>query len=367
VRTSRLDRRVLREARALVRQAHAVLAANRDLRGKAPLLASAVREVEVALAAGDGPGLRRGLPLLDELVDTLVTRPGSSGVRDYVMSIGTAIVIALILRSAVIEAFKIPSSSMYPTVEIGDHIFVSKFIYGVRIPFTTTKLVTLRQPARGEVIVFLQPCFTDRDYIKRVIATEGQAVEVRCNVVYVDGKSIEHELVAADCHYDDQDEATGRWAPRTCSEYREQADGRRYHTFHDAARPQRDAEVVAAGGRAGGDFNDFPALSASAPPSCERQLDGDAARSPNQRPGQLVPTRHVATSGCDPQLHYVVPQGHVFVMGDNRANSKDSRWWGAVPVENIKGKALFTWLSFSRWSLFDWAGMRWSRIGNFVD
>ena len=80
--------------------------------------------------------MRRGLPALDALVDELVKRPPKSTTRDYVESIGAAILIALALRAFVIEAFKIPSSSMYPTLEIGDHIFVNKFIYGVRIPWT---------------------------------------------------------------------------------------------------------------------------------------------------------------------------------------------------------------------------------------
>src|SRR6188508_2178943 len=94
-------------------------------------------------------GVRQGLPVLDALVDDLVKRPGKSTTRDSVESIGAAFVI---------EAFKIPSSSMYPTLEIGDHIFVNKFLYGVRIPWTQTKFFEVRKPERGEVIVFMQPC-----------------------------------------------------------------------------------------------------------------------------------------------------------------------------------------------------------------
>src|SRR5206468_11496867 len=114
--------------------------------------------VEHALTAKDLQRVRLGLPALDALVDELIKRQQKSTVRDYVESIGAAVLIALALRAFVIEAFKIPSSSMYPTLEIGDHIFVNKFIYGVRIPWTNTKLFELRGPKRGEVIVFMKPC-----------------------------------------------------------------------------------------------------------------------------------------------------------------------------------------------------------------
>ena len=136
--------------------------------------------------------------MLDSLVDELVKRPPKSTTRDYVESIGAAILIALALRAFVIEAFKIPSSSMYPTLEIGDHIFVNKFIYGVRIPWTSTKFFELRGPERGEVIVFMYPCEPDRDYIKRVVALAGDTVEVRCNVVYVNGVAVPSKMIEGD-------------------------------------------------------------------------------------------------------------------------------------------------------------------------
>jgi signal peptidase I len=87
---------------------------------------------------------------------------------------------------------------------------------------------------------------------------------------------------------------------------------------------------------------------------------------PNQKPGMVVSTR-LGADACEQQLHYVVPEGHVFAMGDNRHNSNDSRFWGSVPIENIKGEAMFIWLSYTELSLTDWSGLQLSRIGNFVE
>jgi signal peptidase I len=371
MRTASLDNRVRAEAQALSREARAALNLKRNLRGKAGDLESAVGEVDAALAAKDYQRVRRGLPALDALVDELIKRPSKSTTRDYVESIGAAILIALALRAVVLEAFKIPSSSMYPTLEINDHIFVNKFIYGVRIPFTTTKLVEWREPRRGEVIVFMQPCEPDRDYIKRVIATEGQTVEVRCSVVYVDGEPVEHHLIEGDtCSYEDFDEVNHSWYPKQCSRYSERALGHEYFTFHDSDRPLRHERLSRAGSLATSDGRDFPKLDGlHRPPACSTQPEGPTMAA-NQLPGKLVETKKDADP-CETQLHYVVPPRHVFVMGDNRANSNDSRFWGAVPVENIKGKALFVWLSYRDFDP-EWAvwqsrfEFRWDRIGNFV-
>ena len=370
MRAARLDRRVRTEARTLVREAREALRRKRDLQGKAGDLASAIQAVDQGLAAKDYQRVRRALPALDTLVDELSKPSDRSSTRDFVTSIGSAVLIALALRTVLLEAFKIPSSSMYPTVEINDHIFVNKFIYGVRIPFTSRKLLAWRKPRRGEIIVFIQPCTPDRDYIKRVIATEGQSVEVRCNVVYVDGKPVEHQLIlGAGCSYDDQPENSDQWLNQPCSEYTERADDHLYYTFHDPGRPRRDAMFTQDSSLAYPDGNDFPLLSGShLPPSCATQspLDGDPVEAPNQQPGRIVETKQGAEA-CEPQMHYVVPEGHVFVMGDNRDNSKDSRYWGSVPIENIKGKALFIWLSYRDIHPLRWNSLRWRRIGAFVE
>jgi signal peptidase I len=361
MRSTSLDNRLRKEATVLVRDARAALSLKQGLRGKGGDLATVTDEMEKALAAKDMTKVRRYLPVLDALVDELVKRPPKSAALDYVQSIGSAILIALALRAFVIEAFKIPSSSMYPTVEIGDHIFANKFIYGVRIPWTTTKLFE-RSPERGEVIVFIYPCDPERDYIKRVIALAGDTVEVRCNVVYVNGKAIPNRLIDEHCTYRDHDEESDEWTVKKCSLYRETVAGHEHDTFHDVDRPVRDEQ--ARHGIQEADAYDFPVIG-RAPPSCAESRDADKAASHPQVLGTLTQTKSNA-GACELQQHYTVPPGHVFVMGDNRNNSADSRVWGSVPIENIKGKAMFIWLSYEHWSPLDWGGIRWNRIGSFV-
>lgn len=380
-----LDRRVRREAKILVKEARSALGVKRGLRGKGGDLETVTAGMEGSLAKRDLAGVRAQLPVLDALVDELVKRPPKSTARDYVESIGAAILIALALRAFVVEAFKIPSSSMYPTLEIGDHIFVNKFIYGVRIPWTMTKLFELRGPKRGEVIVFIYPCDPDRDYIKRVIATAGQTVEVRCNVVYVDGVAVPSKLEDAHHTYLDQDSAVsegpGRdetsryphedsegWYPRQTSMYAETVDGKTYSTFHDPERPDRERRL-AEGTLTEGDSRDFPLHDHSPPPSCANSEDG-TKNAQEQTLGQIVMVKSENDAKvCEPREHYVVPPGHVFVQGDNRNNSNDSRVWGSVPLDNIKGKALFIWLSYERFDLlkpWNLKGIRFDRIGSFV-
>jgi signal peptidase I len=383
MRAASLDRRVKKEATMLVREARAALSLKRGLRGKGGDLDTVTSEVEKGLAERDMKQVRRYLPVLDALVDELVKRPPRSTTRDYVESIGAAVLIALALRAFVVEAFKIPSSSMYPTLEIGDHIFVNKFIYGVRIPWTNVKFFQFRAPKRGEVIVFKYPCDPERDYIKRVVALENDTVEVRCNTVYVNGSAVPNRLVEKPpvkelrgnrqvtlergCEYEDYDERDKKWFPRQCSRYQETAEAGTYHTYHDPERPSRDPKVVA-GTQVAGDQRDFPQRSNPNPPTC---LDTDErlkAAQVEQIKGLIVETKpETIANACEPQMHYKVPAGHVFVMGDNRNNSNDSRVWGSVPLENIKGKALFIWLSYKQWGPLDWSGIRWRRIGNFVD
>jgi signal peptidase I len=259
--------------------------------------------------------------------------------------LGTAVAIGV--RAMALEAFRMPSTSGAPTLIIGDHIFVNKLAtrwHGV---------------ARGDVIVYRHPCEADRDYIHRVIATAGQTVEVRCNVVYVDGKPVESHLIHGEgCTYDDQSEDTGQWATRNCSEYVERVDGREYRTYHDPWRPGRDERLAREGTLLAGDSRDFPVLDrASLPPSCSLQPDGLPVGTHDQQPGEIVVTKQHA-GACELQMHYVVPNDHVFVLGDNRSNSNDSRYWGSVPIAQVKGKAFGIWFSTGR------TGARWDRFGS---
>ena len=295
-------RRIRRESRHILREVHRILRrhAARVSDETEQEIREAAADLEHSRNAGEYGRLRRKIERVDRLIDKHFSRYRKSAMREYVESIGIAVLIALLLRAFVVEAFKIPSTSMIPTLKVGDHIFVSKFIYGLRIPWTNIKFFT-QQPKRGEVIVFIYPKEPDKDFIKRVVAVGGDTVEVRNNLIYVNGEAVERRRLDEPCRYPDTQEGFEDWSYRGCVLYEETVEGNRYNVVQDA----------------------------------------------DSIPDDFGP--------------FEVPDGYVFVMGDNRDNSHDSRGWGPVPLSYIKGKALIIW-----WSRGLPHGVRWNRLFDLV-
>ena len=204
-----------------------------------------------------------------------------SKAREWSEAIIVAVILALIIRTFIIQAFKIPSGSMEDTLLIGDHLLVSKFSYGIPIPFSDERFLELQHPQRGDIIVFEFPgdknksYFERRDFIKRVIGTPGDSIKVRNKQVYVNGE----------------------------------------------------AYVI------------------------PEEIHKDAA---------TVGPQYGPRDNMDP---VTVPEGHYFVMGDNRDRSFDSRFWGFVPMENIKGKAFIKYWSWDSQENLP----RWNRIGRLIN
>ncbi len=282
----RQQRRARAEARHLANEARRIIKKKRYRIPDAVAtdVQAAIDEVDQALASQEHERTRQALSRLDEKMDEHLAFARKSSLREYAESIGVAVAIALLLRAFVVEAFQIPSGSMIPTLEIGDHIFVSKFSYGIGIPFTHKQLVRYGQPKRGDIIVFRFPLDPDVDYIKRVIALPGERVEVRKNEIYINGKPMPREYVKDACSYEDGPPLDGLRRERECERWLENLDGKLHSTIHNPHGS-----------------TDWPGM--------------------------------------------VVPAGHVFVMGDNRDNSNDSRVWGTVPQDLIKGRALIVWWS----------------------
>lgn len=202
------------------------------------------------------------------------SKKAKSTFREYVEAIGMALLLALFIRTFIVQAFKIPSGSMIPTLQIGDHILVNKLSYGVRIPIWGQYLLQYRQAQRGDVIVFVFPEDRSKDFIKRVVGVGGDVVEIRGKRVFVNGQPLEDP-----------------------------------HAY----------------------------------------FEGDGAQGIGfQIRDDYGPKR--------------VPENHIFVMGDNRDRSYDSRFWGFVDLQDIKGKAFmiyWSWDGTDRW-------IRWERIGGLI-
>jgi signal peptidase I len=196
--------------------------------------------------------------------------------REYAEAILIAVLLALVIRQCGVQAFTIPSGSMMDTLLVGDYILVNKFLYGPEVPLTDYRLPALRLPHRGDIIVFKYPQDEKRDFIKRIVATAGERVQVRGHQVLVNGKPLQEP----------------------------------YTKFADS------------GVRGGEAYCGY-------------------------------------AYGCEPTI---VPPDSYFVMGDNRDNSQDSRYWGFVKRDKIKGKAFLIYWSWDG----DRHWLRWWRLANYI-
>lgn len=226
----------------------------------------------------------------------------------------TLLIALLLVGCKESASYKMPSSSMLPTVGIGD----------------TVKISPADKLERADVIAFKFPCDPAKVYLKRVMAVAGDTIEVRCGVVYVNGKAVDSKLVAASTSYEERDPVDDKPYQRAATRYRETLDGKTYEIFDDA-----DRETQTEAGEAG--RKDYPEPDRQ-PPTCrDNQMMPEPSDTIAQLSGRLEVTKSNAPA-CEPHARYVVPDKSVFVLGDNRGNSNDSRFWGAVPLAAVLGK-----------------------------
>lgn len=243
----------------------------------------------VILAAASGV-----IYLLDVLFWEKKRKPGEKPNRliEYSRSFFPVFLLVLVLRSFLVEPFRIPSGSLEPTLRVGDFVAVNKFSYGLRLPVSETKVVPLGHPKVGEIAVFRWPPKPNYDYIKRVIGTPGDKISYRNKVLFINGQEMKQKFIEYTT-----DESSGK----AVAKYQENLNG----VVHDIY----------------------------------------------QRP-DIKATNFEIT----------VPKGQYFMMGDNRDDSADSRYWGFVSDEYLRGKALLVWMSWNGQT----DSVRWSRIGSLI-
>lgn len=234
---------------------------------------------------------------------------------ENVVSLGLALLLVLGIRSSFVEAYKIPSGSMIPTLLVGDHIFVNKFAYGFKVPFLEwfldepVYLIKAAPPKRGDIIVFIYPKDESLYYIKRIVGLPGDTIEIRDKTVYINGHPLVRETITAS----EQAKALSgldedKYNSSNLTVYGERIGERRATVMLDAAQFYRESH------------------------------------------GPIQ-----------------IPKEQYFVMGDNRDHSNDSRFWGFVPANNIKGRAFVIWLSL--WMSFSEKqfSFRPGRIGTILN
>ncbi|MBB3222571.1 signal peptidase I [Pseudoduganella umbonata] len=215
---------------------------------------------------------------------------------EYSGSFFPVIALVFVLRSFLFEPFKIPSSSMVPTLLVGDLILVNKFTYGIRLPIVNRKIIQLNDPQRGDVMVFKYPMDMSQDYIKRVVGVPGDKITYENKRLTVNGKPISYAPLE-----DYLEDETLNYK----KQFKENLSGTEHRILND----DRAATLNLS------DVRDFPGKEA-----CTYTYDGFTC---------------------------TVPAGNYFMMGDNRDNSADSRYWGFVPDRNIVGKAVAVWMNLS--------------------
>jgi signal peptidase I len=244
---------------------------------------------------------------IDGIVVMRREQPGQRWNTRLAAVVGALFVATLVFENVCFDPMLVPSSSMMPTLAPDDQILVD-----VLTP-------RWRTPARGDVIVFRHPCQPQIDYVKRVVAIAGDTIEVRCDVVYVNGRAVPSERAAGPCSYDNVDDVTAQVTHRECVRAHETIDGHAYDVFLDPIAKK-----------------DFPV---------DHLLRTCAA---NPAVATLVPTPAANAGPCELQEHVVVPAGSVFVLGDNRATASDSRAWGPVPLDHVRGRVIGVWRPLAR-------------------